>query len=261
MRTGHAAFLAIAAALAGAAGAGLPFAAIAILLLGMPHGAGDLYAVPAGGRAGFVATYLAAAGGVMLLWRVAPDAVLPGFLILSGLHFAADAAPGERWAAALVPVAGPALFHGHAVAELFAGIGADAGVAAMLAGAMRLMALAGVAAAAAAGTRWGAAAWIGTGAALLLPPLPGFAAAFAILHAWPATARCAAAAGLDVPAYLRRVGPAVLGAAGVGLVALLWFRDRPMPGAGALFAFVSALAVPHMLVTPLWTARRRTMPA
>jgi len=259
------ALLTAAAALAAAAGpgAGLAFAAAAVLVLGMPHGAGDLMLVRDAERPGFIGVYLSAGALVLTAWRFTPEASLAGFLILSLVHFAADAEPGERWAAALVPIATPALLHRDELSALFAAIGVDPSVAGALATAMAvggvLGAAAGFSAAAAIPARRAALA-LGTGAAVLLPPLPGFAVAFVLLHAGPQTARRAAAAGRGTATYLRAAAPATAGAVMVAAAALLWFRDRPAPELAALFGAISALATPHMLVTPLFARGGAAVP-
>lgn len=237
----------------------LAYAGAVIFLLGLPHGAGDLLLVRRADRAAFVTTYLLAGAAVLLLWRLPPEGALCGFLLLSAAHFAGDAAPGERALCAALPLAGPALLHAPELAGIFEGVGVAAGFANGLARTMWVVgagaAIGLVVALARAEARASATRLaLGGGAAILLPPVAGFAAAFVILHAGPETARRAREAGGTVAGYLARVAPAMAGAAGVTLVAAWLARDRPAPDLAALFGAISALAAPHMLVTPFWAA-------
>lgn len=246
-----------AAALAGP-GAALAFGAAAIFLIGLPHGAGDILLVRREERGGFIAAYLLAAVAVLAAWRLWPEAALTGFLLLSAVHFAMEARSGERIACALLPIAGPALLHAPELRAIFEAIGTGPGFAAVLTDTMLALSVAALAGTAVALVRmdspdrrlrlgWGAAA------ALLLPPVAGFAASFVILHAGPELKRRARALGGE-GAYARRIAPAMAGAAGVALAAAWCLSDRPAPELATLFGAISALAAPHMLVTPFWTA-------
>lgn len=250
-----------AAALAGP-GAVLAYGATAIFLIGMPHGAGDLLVVRPQDRVGFVLAYLLAAAAVLVAWRLWPEAALAGFLLLSAAHFAMEARPGERITCALLPIAGPALLHAPELRAIFEAIGTAPGFAGGLAWSLRALgavALVGTLAALAGARSTDAKGRLalGAAAALFLPPVAGFAAAFVILHAGPELKRRARALGGEA-AYAVRIAPAMAGALGVAIAAAWWLRDRPAPELATLFGAISALAAPHMLVTPFWTAQRDT---
>ncbi len=107
------------------------FAVLAIVILGVPHGALD---VEIGrtllrrrvGRAWFpvfAIPYLALVAAVMLAWRMAPELTLAAFLAASVWHFGSeDAGTGGLPALARggLPVALPVLLHPAATAHVFA---------------------------------------------------------------------------------------------------------------------------------------------
>ena len=252
----------LAAALPGAAQ--LAIAAAAMLALGLPHGASDLAVVPPARRAPFLLAYGLVIGAVLAAWSLAPTAALSTFLLLSAVHFAWDGAPPERplerAAHGMLLVAGPALLHRVAVARLFAMLTSHAAAAAWLVDAMGAAALVGVAAAGWCVVRDrrdrpAEALRLAVGGVLLivLPPLLGFASGFVLLHAGPQLAERMRATGCrTLWRYLRLTAP-VLAGSGVVIAAAAWlFADRPAPALSGLFALLAALALPHMLVTPLF---------
>ncbi|MGI4978079.1 MAG: Brp/Blh family beta-carotene 15,15'-dioxygenase [Janthinobacterium lividum] len=113
-------------------------ALVAIVLLGVPHGAldGEIARTllrPRFGRLWFTAfslPYLALSALVLLCWSAAPLATLAGFLLLSVMHFGAEDAPGgdalDRAFRGGAPIAPAVLLHPAATAHLF---GTVAGVA------------------------------------------------------------------------------------------------------------------------------------
>lgn len=125
-----------------APGPRLVAALVAIILLGVPHGAldGEIARTllrPHLGRLWFVvfsAPYLALCALVLLCWGVAPLATLAGFLFLSVLHFGAEDAPGgdalERAFRGGAPIALAVLLHPAATSHLF-GTVAGVGLAAL----------------------------------------------------------------------------------------------------------------------------------
>ena len=75
-----------------------------------------------------------------------------------------------------------------------------------------------------------------------------------ILHAWPQTLERVRLTGCDGwRAYLRLVAPVMAGAFAVVALTALLLCDAPTPSLAALFAAIAALALPHMLVTPLFS--------
>lgn len=270
-RLGWAAF-----ALLGCAAAVLPgpvqfaYAAAAIVLLGLPHGASDLALVPAHRRMTFVAAYLACFLLALAWWRVAPFGALIALLLMSATHFAVEDAPAtrpvERVCRGVLMVAGPALLHRAELGGLLASATAASEAARLLARAMALLAaVAMVLLPFVLGARWrdgerAGAATLGAGvlALVAMPPLVGFAIGFVLLHARAQLReRMAALECPDLGGYLRRTAPVLAGAVAlVGMVAI-WFAAAGLPGASTLFAGIAALATPHMLVTPLWAARAR----
>ena len=247
-------------------GAQLALAASVIGTVGMLHGASDLAVIRPERRVAFVAAYLVTAAAVLVSWRGCPSVALCLFLFLSAVHFAIEDAPvaavRERLCRGLLMVFAPAMLHRLELAALFTALtgspGASAAVAwvAACAGAVGLSML--PAALASAGRRQASGAAplaLGIVAALVLPPLTGFAVAFTLLHAWPQLrARVALTGSGTVPIYLGRhrliIGGAV---ATVALTALL-FAGHPYPAMATLFASLAALATPHMLITPLFKA-------
>ena len=239
----------------------LAFAAVAIGLVGMVHGAGDLAVVARSRRPVFLAAYGLVSAICLWWWVTTPAVALPAFLVASAVHFGMEDAPqGPWWERALRGaglVAAPATLHGPALLAMLA---AASGGAAWLPMAVDGMALAGGIAAAGllalAVRRHDVRLGIGTAAVLLLPPLIGFSLGFLILHALPQTRERQVELGLPtLGAYLRLTWPilaaAVAIAALVGILLLRWDGT----GLRGLFAGIAALAMPHLLVTPWFEAR------
>lgn len=242
-----------------------------VLILGLPHGALDLWVASRqarwgadgrfrpGGALRFHAEYLALAGLVLAAFAYLPTLALVGFLLLSLWHFADDwrglPAPVRLGCASIVVIV-PTLFHGAEVAAIFAAV---TGRAALDVNAPAY-------------PFWMISAWIITGsvgfalltdrragleaAALvalgaLLPPLVFFATYFTLLHG---------------PRHLLRHGGLVAGprarivvaaytVAALGLVVgaglLLAARTELSVGGDvlrAVFAGLAALTVPHAVL-------------
>jgi beta-carotene 15,15'-dioxygenase len=105
-------------------------AAIAIVLVGIPHGTLDVEIAAnrfgrndAKGKATIIAAYLAAAFFMITAWIVAPAVALTSFLVISIIHFAADwQTKNEQFLGGMVGwalVALPALSHTDDVAAIF----------------------------------------------------------------------------------------------------------------------------------------------
>lgn len=274
--------LALLGGLAEGVGGSAPFgfAALLILGLGLPHGASD-HLVAMGGRSWraapgrltlFLALYAIAVVATLLFWRVASGATLALFLLLSAVHFAIDDVAGDPWrrlperaARGLMPITLPALLHPETLSALFAALSTpeDGRVLAHLAAELApfVLVLAGWAMLLRLrrGEREPATEIaLATLALLVFSPLVGFALVFALVHSRGQTRERMAGLGLkSFRTYLRRCAPTLLGATLLfaGLAALL--AEGRAPGLGALFIGLSALTVPHMLVTPLFERNAR----
>lgn len=245
-------------------GNGALFLVGCMAVLGIPHGALDVYVARHLGlmsnRANslrFLGLYVSAAGVVLALWVILPVAALSLFLLLSAYHFAED------WEKPLGPIGGacmgasiiiaPALFHSQRVGEIFywlAGEG-SASLVELLALSSPLMAIAafyGI-------RRWQAGnckvlveVVLIFSSAMVLSPLAYFAILFCLLH----TPR-------HVVSVFRKVETRYFGAVAVsalpwalvaiGMVIILALL-LPSPtlstaGTAALFMILSALTVPH----------------
>lgn len=245
-------------------GGQLLFAAAAIAGLGLAHGASDLHVVDRLLRLPFLLTYVGAVAAVLICWQVSPGATLAGFLLLSALHFATDHHPTSDTAGGirlgLLLVGGPALLHHAAVATLFRAAvdptraGDLATVLAAAGGVALIQSIAiGVRQLGTGDGRAAAATAAGSIMVLVPPPLVGFAFGFILLHARPQTIERMRELGYaHCSAYLRSVAPLLGGAAVVIAAAALTVIRGTAPATATLFAALAALAVPHMLVTPLF---------
>lgn len=234
----------------------LAFAAVAIGVVGMAHGASDLAIVTPSRRLPFVALY-GLVGAICLCWWIADPAIaLPAFLIVSAVHFGVEDAPadrlGERIARGISLIATPATLHIAGLGDILHLGGMAATLAPATAGAM---AVPGAIAAAflliTATRRHDPRLLAGTAALLLLPPLVGFSLGFLILHAVPQTVERRIRLGCTtIGGYLRATAPVLVAAILlVAMTGLLLLRFDPS-GVRPLFAGIAALAVPHLLVTP-----------
>jgi len=126
-------------------------AGLAMLFLGVPHGAFDV-ALARGrlqirnqrGLAGFLLLYVGLAAGVVVLWFALPQLALPAFILMSGYHFSGDWADGlpplPRVIVGLAMICAPAVLHREAVTEIFGWL-APVEVATMTAQAMAAAAI------------------------------------------------------------------------------------------------------------------------
>ncbi len=248
----------------------LLFAAGAVAVLGLPHGASDLAVVPGPRRGSFLLAYGLAIVAVLALWLAVPTVALIGFLVLSAVHFAVDGrdagqaadCDADRGLGALL-VAGPALLHRQALSGLFASV-VHPEAATMLAATMQLVAIVAlvpvIRGLLAGGPIAGSSCVeviVGLAATLILPPLVGFACGFVLLHARGQTLERQRDLGCaSLRDYLRRIAPVLLGAVAVLVGVVLLFARAALDGTAMLFACIAALAVPHILVTPLWRRER-----
>ncbi len=240
--------------------------ASSLLIFGLPHGSFDLALLRRAGAPGatvyLVLLYVACAAAMYLVWRVAPVLALGAFLAMAVAHFAEDwEACGSRFLAtaiAAATVTAPALLHLAELRLLFTLLTGDR-TAAILADMSLLVApVAVVVAVAGVGLLWQAdrkklalLASCGLAAMLLLPPVPGFAIFFCLVHSPLQFQSHSDALGLKgVRQWRSIVVPISLGGLGVaGVVFLLQNGPSLTTGAfAASFMTLSVLTVPHMLV-------------
>jgi Brp/Blh family beta-carotene 15,15'-monooxygenase len=253
----------------GLAGPGVTLAAaLAIILLGLPHGAYDLQLLvkPRPGRRlpdwRLAAAYLGLLGCAAALWLLAPSAALLIFLVMAAVHF------GEDWTMleagllrhmsgfsiiAAVTIASPA-----DVGVLF-GLLSNAPFGALLARAIimtapivLLVSLVAMALATARGHwRWSLAHLIALAIALISPPVVGFAAYFVLIHS-AIHLRAARTALAHWP--LARFCLYGLGISALSLGAMLLAHPRvALPDDVRwpliVFQLLAILTVPHLLLT------------
>lgn len=239
----------------------LIFAALAIGVLGLPHGASDLAIVVPDQRVPLLVAYIGTIVAVLILWIAVPAWGLSALLLCSAIHFALDDDEQNAlgWARGVCIVAIPAVAHRISVADLFATLTQNISVAGDLA--TMLFVTGAIGAAIVVGgivrrraSRPGDRMTLATLAMVaVLPPLVGFSVGFVMLHALRQTSE--RQRDLLCPTmgdYLRRVAPVLAGAAVVLIGMAAAFAGRTAGDVGLLFAGIAALAMPHMLVTPLW---------
>lgn len=240
--------------------------ALALLIIGLPHGSFDLALLRRAGAAGstvqMVLLYLGCAAAMYLVWRIAPALALVVFLAMAITHFAEDwEACGSRFLAigvAAATVAAPALLHGASLRHWFTTLTGDPGTA-VLADMLLLVApVAIVVALAGIGVLWQAncrrlavSAGCGLAAMLLLPPVAGFAIFFCLVHSPMQFRSHADALGLKGASQWRGiVVPISLGGLGVAGAIFVLNNGASIPTGVfvASFMTLSVLTVPHMLV-------------
>jgi Brp/Blh family beta-carotene 15,15'-monooxygenase len=254
---------AAAAASIGALTVQLAFAVVAIGVIGMAHGASDLAIVEPRQRPLFVALYVFVGAACLWWWVVDPAVTLPAFLVASAIHFGVEDAPAdrplERVARGTSLVATPATFHATNLTEILRLGGTSTDVLPVM---VQAMALIGAIAAAylivRASQRHDLRLLIGTVALVVLPPLVGFSVGFLILHAEPQTFERRTQIGCATTgSYLRTTAPILVAAILlVTIIGVLLLRFDPS-GVRPLFAGIAGLAVPHLIVTPLFGHMQR----
>ena len=253
-----------------------------LLVFGLPHGSFDLAilrrAEPSApqnwSRIGLVLLYLSFAAAMYLVWRSSPVLALASFLVLATVHFAEDwdncgsGFIAAGLAAAIVTA--PALLHGAELRSLFVLLTGDS-TAAVLADLMLLVApTAGAVALVGLGMLWqtgrrrtAVLAGCALAATLLLPPVPGFALFFCLVHSPMQFRRHAESLALrGFGQWGRIVMPVSLGGLGIAAAVLVLNNNASLDTgvfAGS-FMTLSILTVPHMLVpivAGLWAPGRQ----
>lgn len=245
-------------------------ASLALLVFGLPHGAFDLALVRRAAGTSFgarsslavIALYLGCAAAMYLAWCVGPMVALAGFLAMAVAHFAEDwDICGSSFIAcgiAAAIVSAPSILHLDALRGLFAlltGDAAAAGLADMLllvAPAATAVALVGWVLLWQAGQRaLAVSASCAVASMLLLPPVPGFALFFCLVHSPMQFRQHAGLLGLR---GFRQWGGIVvpISLAGLGIAAAIFFEngDASIPANLFVTSFMtlSILTVPHMLM-------------
>jgi len=243
----------------------IAFAVLAIGVIGMAHGASDLAIVRQGRQLFFLMSYGLAIVLCLIWWHTSPAVALPGFLLASAIHFGLEDAPdgglAERIARGVSLIATPATLH----QDEFRAILHGAGLAPTLPDTVTcsLALLGGVAAGGLLTVGFfsrNKKLITGTLALLILPPFVGFSLGFLILHALPQTEQRRDQLGyVRYTDYLRAIWPVLLGAIAIaGMAAFMLFPKGP-DGFRSLFAALASLAIPHLLITPWFASRNRTV--
>lgn len=258
-------------------------ALLAVVVIGLPHGAMDAAVALSLGYRGmvrlltFLVVYTLTALAVVMFWLAFPSLSLALFLLISMVHFGLgdteSSSPGaghslERWVQALahgglVVVAIP-YFHQADVAAIFSILGAVPGMIWPMLDAMAYAWLAVGAAYALLAMRrrhlrFGLAEWVGLLVLMaLMPPLAGFALYFCCVHTprhVRRILRSLAASSPPLPVYKTTVGLTLATwlAGGVCLALLSGgasFSEASLPEASLQVVFIglAALTVPHMIL-------------
>lgn len=253
--------------------------AAAILLFGLPHGTFDIELIRRDraarglGLGALLALYLGCALAMYLLWRLQPVAALVVFIGIAITHFSEDwddtgsglLSHGIAAATLIAPV----VLHRAATATIFEAVAgsADAAVVVELlvlaAPVALVLALLGIAALLIDRHRERAlAAAAALAVMLLLPPIPGFALYFCLIHSPRHFGAALRSLAWQRPAqWLPVVVPLTLAAGGITALIYRFGAPIDLPARFAASAFValSVLTLPHMAVPLLVTAlvRRR----
>ena len=241
----------------------LLFATVAIGILGMAHGASDLAVVRPGKKALFLCCYVALMAVCLLGWQVYPASALPVFLLASAIHFTIEEPPEGGWLIRLALGVGlitiPAVFYRQDTAVLLSYAGFSPH---FLEGFMRAMQGIGLLCVAlllvAALPKKEYQTVAGALSLLFFPPLIGFSLGFLILHAFPQTdeRRCALRCK-NYYDYLGSTWPILGGALLFSFLTVIFFLPAAQNTVRTLFTLLTALALPHLLITPLFELNRK----
>jgi Brp/Blh family beta-carotene 15,15'-monooxygenase len=239
----------------------LAFAILGIGVIGMVHGAGDLAVVALSRRPTFLTLYGLVSVTTLLWWTACPAMALPAFLTASAIHFGIEDAPegsvAERVARGVGLIASPATLHRDGYMSLLHAAGGSGWTLVAYGQLLALLGgLAGAALLVLALTRRDMRLGGAVCELLILPPLIGFTIGFLILHALPQTNMRRERLGhASIIAYLRAVAPIILAALSLIGATILLLRHFEPTGVRGLFAGIAALALPHLLVTPMFEER------
>lgn len=247
----------------------LPWLALAVFVVGTPHGALD-------GRLGrtllrprigdwwlpaFLLAYLACAGAALTLWLASPALALGTFLVLAAIHFGSHDSPSRHplaiAARGFLPPVIAAAAHPGELGTIFGWLAGSGGAGLMpwLAGPGLMLWLGAATVTLALEQGWRARAELLVLTALFAfaPPLMAFAAYFALVHTPRAMAGSRRAgerwASLLASALPFTLGALLLAAAGYALARTTL---APEPAfVRTVFWWLGALTVPHMLLGAL----------
>ncbi|OBX18046.1 hypothetical protein A9995_13580 [Erythrobacter sp. QSSC1-22B] len=247
-----------------AASPALPVVATMVFLVGgLPHGAFDIHRVLARAQLGhrplvvFGALYVAILIVALMFWRIAPQIILPVFLLTAIVHFAEDwpevEEPLYRAALGFAPLCAIGVGHPDAVAAIFAAMSSEAAGAVvsrgflLLAPVTILVAAVGLAVTARTVCWHRPALFAGLIAALfVLPPLVGFALFFCAFHTPRHMIGIRRELSRHAPLRLVLIGAGLSGLAVlIGLVFAPQLLSGGVLSAAAGFQLLAALALPH----------------
>jgi Brp/Blh family beta-carotene 15,15'-monooxygenase len=270
--------------------------ALAVVIFGLPHGALDLALVQGASRGsrtalvGAAVLYLMASGLVLMVWISAPMAALLGFLAIAVIHFGlgdTEDLHGPQRAVEIIARGGfagvaPLVFHPQTTRDLFALLVGPASTAsldttlAVMATPVTWLWLACLVVALAWRTIQRAPGWMSAVLELLLTaaifavchPLAAFLLYFCFVHSVRHIADLGAARFPDSAPRARRwllLESLPFTAATVALAMVAWFVfadsvtfDEAM--IRLVFWGLSALTVPHMILTAWWHGRGEPQP-
>ena len=245
------------------------FAALFIVVVGVPHGTLDIEIASArfgkssaSGKIAILAGYLTCAAGMVLCWMVAPAIALTLFLIISIIHFGLDWRGGaDPFLAMMVGwalIAMPALSHPQEVSNIFAlltGSPTGSTISALLACAAAPAALGSLVFAFWAfknNERQNAVDVIACmAAAIFLPPLVAFAIFFCGLHSPRHMAEALReSAGISSGKKSAIIAAVFLLSLAIGVLLFLGQSDLQMESGVIRTAFmlISILTVPHFVL-------------
>jgi Brp/Blh family beta-carotene 15,15'-monooxygenase len=274
----------------------LTMLALAVMIFGLPHGALDLALVQGASRGsrtalvGAAVLYLMASGLVLMVWISAPMAALLGFLAIAVIHFGlgdTEDLHGPQRAVEIIARGGfagvaPLVFHPQTTRDLFALLVGPASTAsldttlAVMATPVTWLWLACLVVALAWRTIQRAPGWMSAVLELILTaaifavchPLAAFLLYFCFVHSVRHIADLGAARFPDSAPRARRwllLESLPFTAATVALAMVAWFVfadsvtfDEAM--IRLVFWGLSALTVPHMILTAWWHGRGDPQP-
>jgi len=236
----------------------LIFASVAIGLLGMAHGASDLAVVRRGKKRLFLSGYLALMALCLLVWQTHPASALPIFLLASAMHFAIEEPQASGWPRRLAIGIGlitlPAVFYLRETTVLLSDAGFPTHSLALV---MTVMQGIGILCAAqlfiTSFVQRDYRILAGVLSLLFFPPLVGFSLGFLILHAFPQTRVRRHLLGCNnYYDYLRLTWPILSGALLFSLLAIIFIIPEAKKNVRILFTLLTALSLPHLIITPLF---------
>ncbi len=238
-------------------------ATVVFLAGGLPHGAFDIHRVMERAQLGrrslvaFVALYVAILIFALVCWRIAPQVILPVFLLTAIVHFAEDwpevEEPLFRAALGFAPLCAIGVGHPDTVASIFAAMSSEAaGLAVsrgflLLAPVTILIAAVGLAVTARTINWHRPALFAGLIAALfVLPPLIGFALFFCAFHTPRHMIGIRRELSSHAPLRMVLIGAGLSGLAVlIGLAFVPQLLSGGVLSAAAGFQLLAALALPH----------------